>query len=247
LVDLFKGEQQKNADFSFLKGLIHTNVEYDQTVFLIYDIICQYIVYILDRIGRHLPPNLVIDAAIGLFHVHAHKEQCFFQFAPTFIPGTGIIAGEILESLWSSLNAISPMARTATLANRAETLDDHASDSNHKKALGMVKSLFRNHRHAIEMLEHSKTYYQNLTDEAGSTAVEKWSEEIKKAEACRRQDVAVMNIYAAKLATSPSDTPQPAAGIQALPLDSWMELSLGVEDKQSVYFVIITNIKIDKV
>lgn len=223
---------------------MHTHVEIDQTVLLIYDIICQYIVYILARIGQHLPPNLVIDAAIGLFHVHAHKEQCFFQFAPTFIPGTGIVAGEILESLWSSLNAISPMARTATLANRAETLDDHASDSNHKKAIGMVKSLCRNNRHAIEMLEHSKTYYQNLTDEAGPTAVEKWSEEIKNAEAGRRQDVAVMNIYAAKLAKSPSETPAPAAGIPALPLDSWMELSLGVEDKQSVYFSLITNIKL---
>lgn len=232
LVDLFKGEQQKNADFSFLKGLIHTHVEYDQTVLLIYDIICQYIVYILQRIGQHLPPGLVIDAAIGLFHVHAHKEQCFFQFAPTFIPGTGIVAGEILESLWSSLNAISPMARTATLANRAETLDDHASDSNHKKTLGMVNSLCRNHRHAIEMLEHSKTYYQNLTDEAGSTAVEKWTDEIEKAEENRRNDITVMNIYAAKLAEKTSNIEPPASGMPVLPLDSWMELALGVEEKQ---------------
>jgi hypothetical protein len=174
LVDLFKGEQQKNADFSFLKGLKHAHVQYDQTVLLIYDIICQYIIYILERIGHHLPPGLVIDAAIGLFHVHAHKEQCFFQYAPTFIPGTGIVAGEILESLWSSLNSISPMARTATLANRAETLDDHATDSNHKKSLGMVSTLCRGYRHAVEMLAHAKTYYQNLTDQAGQPAVEKW-------------------------------------------------------------------------
>ena len=84
LVDLFKGEQQKNADFCLLKSLQHTNVHTDQTVLLIYDIICQYIIYILEYIGHHLPPGLVIDDAIGLFHVHAHKEQCFFQFVPTF-------------------------------------------------------------------------------------------------------------------------------------------------------------------
>ena len=232
LVDLFKGEQQKNADFSFLRGLKHTHVQYDQTVLFVYDIICQYIVYILERIGQHLPPGLVIDAAIGLFHVHAHKEQCFFQFAPTFIPGTAIISGEILESLWSTLNSISPMARTATLAHRAETLDDHATDSNHKKTIGMVSGLCRSYRHAVDMVEHAKTYYQNLTDEAGTMAVEKWTDDIMKAESNRRQDVKVMDIYAAKLAQSPADTRQPASGLQASPLSSWMELSLAVEEKQ---------------
>jgi len=231
LVDLFKGEQQKNADFSFLKGLKYTRVEYDQTVVFIYDIICQYIVYIRQRIGHLLDPRLIIDAAIGLFHVHAHREQCFFQFAPTFIPGTGIVAGEILESLWSSLNSISPMSRTATLANRAETLDDHATDSNHKKTIGMVISLGRNFRHAVDMLAHAKGYYENLTEEAGVTAVERWTQDIENAERNRREDLTVMDIYAANLAT-PLDNQQSAAGTPNSPLVPWMELSLKVEEKQ---------------
>lgn len=230
-MDLFKGEQQKNADFSFLKGLKHTHVHSDQTVLFIYDIVCQYIIYLLERIGKHLPPGLIIDAAIGLFHVHAHKEQCFFQYAPTFIPGTGIVAGEILESLWSSLNSISPMARTATLANRAETLDDHATDSNHKKTLGMVGTLCRSYRRAIDMSDHAKTYYRNLTDQAGST-VDKWIDEIETAESNRRKDVTVMNIYAAKLVQPASQARTAAPGMPGTPLDSWMELSLGVEQKQ---------------
>jgi Kyakuja-Dileera-Zisupton transposase len=237
LVDLFKGEQQKNADFSLLKGLKHTHVQYDQSLVFIYDIVCQYIVYILERIGHLLPANLIIDAAIGLFHVHAHKEQCFFQFAPTFIPGTGIVAGEILESLWSNLNSISPMARTATLANRAETLDDHATDSNHKKAIGMVATLCRGYRHAIDMLAHAKVYYENLTTQAGERSVEMWTEEIERAENERRNNVKVMDIYAAKLAETPSDRRHPASGnptsgTPAPPLNSWMELSLRVEEKQ---------------
>jgi Kyakuja-Dileera-Zisupton transposase len=231
LVDLFKGEQQKNADFSFLKGLKYTRVQYDQTVFLIYDIICQYIVYILERIGQHLPPGLVIDAAIGLFHVHAHKEECFFRYAPTFIPGTGIVSGEILESLWSTLNSISPTARTATLAHRAEILDDHANDSNHKKTIGMVSSLCQSYQRAVDMLEHAKIYHQNLTEQAGITAVEKWMDDIQMAEINRRQDVKTMDIYAAKLAES-APQKQPALGTQVSPLVSWMEISLGVEEKQ---------------
>jgi hypothetical protein len=232
LVDLFKGEQQKNADFSLLKGLKYTHVQYDQTVVFIYDIVCQYIVYIWERIGHLLPPNLIIDAAIGLFHVHAHKEQCFFQFAPTFIPGTGIVAGEILESLWSTLNSISPMARTATLANRAETIDDHATDSNHKKTIGMVSSLCRSYRHAVDMVEHAKVYYDNLTVQAGERAVTKWTEDIELAEIKRRDDIKVMDIYAAKLAEKPSEPRRPAPSTTVSSLNSWMELSLGVEQKQ---------------
>lgn len=140
IVDLFRGEQQKNVDWSFLECLRTTNVDPDQGVMLYYDIVCQYILYLLFRIGDKLPPTLHIDRAIGLFHVHAHKEECFYRFASSFIPGAGIVAGEILESLWSKLNAITIATRTATLAHRAEVLDDHASDSNHKKALGIGES-----------------------------------------------------------------------------------------------------------
>lgn len=241
LVDLFKGEQQKNADYSLLAGVKYTNVQYDQTVLFIYDIICQYIIYLWHRLHEHLSPGFIIDAAIGLFHVHAHKEQCFFQYAPTFIPGTGIVAGEILESLWSSLNSISPMARTATLAHRAETLDDHATDSNHKKTIGMVSSLCRSYRHAIDMVEHAKTYYQNMTDCAGKTAVEMWTADIERAERDRRTNVEVMNIYASQTVNSPSNIRHPASGMESAastsrkPIsasDLWMELSLAVEEKQ---------------
>jgi hypothetical protein len=141
IVDMFKGEQQKIVDFSLLRSIVFTHLDPDQGLLLIYDIICQYIIYLLERIGTHLPFGLIVEAAIGLFHVHAHKDECFFRYASSFIPGAGVVAGEILESLWSTLNAISPTARTATLAHRAEMLDDHATDSNHKKMLGIVTSL----------------------------------------------------------------------------------------------------------
>jgi hypothetical protein len=106
----------------------------------IYDIICQYFLYLKFRIGHLLHPDLEIDWAIGLFHVHAHKEDCFYRFASSFIPGAGIVAGEILESLWSRLNPIAIATRTATLAHRAEVIDDHVSDSNQKKLVGISES-----------------------------------------------------------------------------------------------------------
>ena len=106
-----------------------------------------------------------------LHNIHAHKDQCFFRYATLFIPGTGIVARKILESLLSTLNSIAPTAHIATLAHRAEMLDDHATDSNHKKTLGMVSTLCRSYHQAVDMLDHAKMYYQNLTNQAGTTAV----------------------------------------------------------------------------
>lgn len=219
-------------DFGLLRALTTTGVTKEQGILFIYDIACQYMVHLNDRIGPYLPIGLEIEAAIGLFHVHAHKDQCFYRYATSFIPGAGIVAGEILESLWSSLNSISPTARTATLAHRAEMLDDHATDSNHKKNLGMVSSLCRLYRQAIDMLDHAKDYYYNLTTQAGETAVMKWTTDIESAEKMRKFDVSAMDIYAAKLPDNPIGTRHTVAGNPSSPLASWMELALKVEEKQ---------------
>ncbi|KAF9525992.1 hypothetical protein CPB83DRAFT_745589, partial [Crepidotus variabilis] len=104
LCNLFKGEQQKNADFALLQAILTTNVDPAQGVMTMYDIACQYCIHLRARIGHLLSEGLEIDQAIGLFHVHGHKDQCFFRYSPSFIPKSGKVAGEILELLWSILN-----------------------------------------------------------------------------------------------------------------------------------------------
>ena len=94
LVDLFRGEQQNHVNFALFQALNTTRVDPQQGGMLIYDIVCQYIIHFLERVGVHLPPGLTIDQAIGLLHVHGHKEECFMHYAPSFIPGSGIVAGE---------------------------------------------------------------------------------------------------------------------------------------------------------
>ena len=235
LVDLFLGEQQKNIDFGVIMAILLTHVDPDQGMQLIYDIVCQYIVHFLERIGVHIPEGLTVEAAIGLFHVHAHKDDCFFRFATSFIPGAGVVAGEILESLWSSLNEISPSARTATLAYRAEILDDHASNSNHNKMLGIVSSLCKNHRKAADMLEHATEYFDNLTNQAGPLAVQKWTNDIEEAENARAYDLSKMDMYAANVERV-LDREHVSQGVGGEALERWMVFSLIVEDKQYVDF-----------
>ena len=49
-------------------------LEAEQGAMLIYDIACQYFVHLQDQIGYLLLDRLTLDHAIGLFHVHGHKE-----------------------------------------------------------------------------------------------------------------------------------------------------------------------------
>ncbi|KAH9478642.1 hypothetical protein JR316_0009099 [Psilocybe cubensis] len=236
LVNLFKGEQQKNVDFAFLAALRSTGVHPDQGTMVIYDIICQYIIHLLKRIKQHLPNGLKVDRAIGMFHVHAHKDECFFRYAPTFIPGAACVCGEILESLWADLNSISPAARTATLAHRTEILDDHASDSNHKKALEITKYLCRRHLESVQARETYRISFANLTKAADPDAVNLWKKQIEDAEARRLEDPKVMDIYTAKRpgqsTSSNRDSEAECTSESLTPTESWIQFALLVEEKQ---------------
>jgi hypothetical protein len=242
---LILGEQQKNVDFVNLTAIKMLRLEPEQLVTLMYDIVCQYIIYFFERIGHLFPPGFTIDQAIDLFHVHCHKDQCFFRFASTFIPNIGIVAGQILESLWSNLNSISSTARTATLPHRAEMLDDHACDSNHKKMLAMPETLRSRLLEANEMVHNTDQYYVELSNTVARETLLQWEQEILGAEAMRRVDVKVMDIYAAKVRNH-IDDPELApsgsgSGSGSTLVEDWISFGLYVEEMQYV----LTNNLID--
>lgn len=69
---------------------------------LYYDIMCQYWVHMLSPFANNhyleLPVSVThIGRAIGLFHVHGHKDECNAQYAPTFIPGASMVDGKIID------------------------------------------------------------------------------------------------------------------------------------------------------
>jgi hypothetical protein len=77
--------------------------------------------------------DLNIIPAVGKFHLASHKGDCFAKYSLNFVEGAGQQDGEILETLWSSLNKASGSIRAMTKAHRQEVLDDHMLDSNWKK------------------------------------------------------------------------------------------------------------------
>lgn len=239
---MYLGEQQKYIDFTILSLIKVLGLDPEQGLFFIYDIVCQYIINLMKRIGKELPENLTIEKAIDLFHVHCHKDECFFRYATTFIPGAGVVAAQILESLWSTLNTISPKLRTASLPHRAETLDDHACDSNHKKLLAMTDTLREKYLDAKDMTVKVEENYAKIVLSTDPVTLNIWEQQILGAEKERVQNISSMDIYQAKITGPESDPdtgPEPVSGpdIDYTPKDKWMDFAIMVEDTQLVYFI----------
>lgn len=117
-------------------------------ILLLYDIMCQYWTNFLTRTNAvkdliKLNDNLNIKRGIGLFHVHGHMKECYARYAPTFIPGAGMLDGEIIETLWHILNYTASSARAMSWFHRQEYLDCHIGDSNWKKLTRMGMSLLQ--------------------------------------------------------------------------------------------------------
>lgn len=142
---LFKCRQM-NMDYCVSESLKYSSDGIKRTI-LLYDIMCQFWKNLEKRFEGNphldLPKSMEILRGIGLFHVHGHKDECFARFAPTYIPGAGMVDGEILETLWAVLNRIADSTRSQSTAHRRETIDDHMNDSNWKKLirLGMMSSI----------------------------------------------------------------------------------------------------------
>lgn len=133
-------------DYAFCEGLKNSNLGAISRVILLYDINCQYCVYLKTRIEASgylsIPENITLVHGIGLMHIGGHVPSCFPRFTPTFIDGAGRVDGEILESLWAVLNEVSPSTQNASHASRREMLDDHMNDSNWKKMLSTSEPIY---------------------------------------------------------------------------------------------------------
>jgi hypothetical protein len=218
------------VDYSFCEACQTINFIGLYKLMLIYDIMCQYWKRLALRIGRNeylTLPQMELEKAIGLFHVHGHKPACLFRYASTFIPGAAMVDGEILETNWSILNRISKSLRTATLAHRAEVLDDHMNDHNWKKLVGIGKRTLtwtpvhliypaglvvvetgrKKYLRAVQNLQESREYFLELTEVPTRAQIAQWEEEITNAEMKRFEEPEAMDIMEPRVPKRQSNPP----------------------------------------
>jgi hypothetical protein len=166
---------------------------------LLYDIMCQYWKNLKKRFDGNpyltFPEEVEILRGIGLFHVHGHKDECYPRFAPTFIPGAGMVDGEVLETLWAVLNGIADSIRSQSTGHRQETLDDHMNDSNWKKLIQLTVRLCQKYKNAVESAKESHTDFKHINDSADPVMVQKWSQEEAEAQRNRDDQEDAMDIF----------------------------------------------------
>ena len=106
----------------------------------------------------------------------------------------------------------------ATLLHRAEMLNNHTCDSNHKKMLTMTQNLWTRYMDATTMTSRADDYYFDVTCTMDYATLTIWEDGIRRAEARWLTDLTAMNIYAARLPDALMDQYQPtpwAASISA--------------------------------
>ena len=133
-----------NIDYSICHALSH-NTDGLSEALICYDVACQWSIHfeerVKDSVHLHLPDGLCLIPAVGKFHLAAHRDDCFVQFSLNFVPGSGQVDGEVLETLWAALNKVAGSIRAMTKAHRQEMLDQHILDSNWKKLVNMGLSM----------------------------------------------------------------------------------------------------------
>ena len=118
-----------DVDFPFLKSCNHL---------VSYDISCAYWVNVVDWFQKHFP-DLVSEIEhirwlIPLVHVQNHKDNSMYCFASAYIPNAGHFHGETAEHYWAVSNQLGAQTRQMNNGHRQDTLIDHHSNWNWKKA-----------------------------------------------------------------------------------------------------------------
>ena len=133
-------QRQVNMDYALCHAIHHRSDE-QQMVLTFYDINCQYNKNLRWRLQENwfisLPDGILIQLGIGLWHIHGHQAECFARYVPNFIRGAGQVDGKVMETLWSSLNIISPSAHGMATPHQQELLDFQMNDSNFLKMVKM--------------------------------------------------------------------------------------------------------------
>lgn len=132
-------------DYSLANAIGH-NMDQISRVITFYDINCSYMKKLRARVSNNslirVSQDLEIVPGIGIWHVHGHRAECFARYGPLFIPGSGWVDGEIIETLWSILNIVSGSTRGMSSPHRQEFLDFQMNDCNFMKMIRMCKPLY---------------------------------------------------------------------------------------------------------
>lgn len=115
-----------------------------------YDSMCKYeqnLVYRLCQINPALITEadlsrIELECLIPKFHLGGHKPECADNYSFNYAKNVGRMSGELVETPWSTLNALQYTTREMGWGNRRDMLTDHMNFWNWRKTIGMGEHAF---------------------------------------------------------------------------------------------------------
>ncbi|KAG1728271.1 uncharacterized protein EDB91DRAFT_1086149 [Suillus paluster] len=132
------------------------------------------------------------------------RDSCYVRYASNFIEGIGRIDGEIMETLWSCLNLISPAARGMSSPHQKECLDYQMNDSNFCKMIRMKRTLCCKYKQAKNGIAESEKAFDRLDEAAPGDSKTEWLASERIAQSSRINDPAAMDVYEINIKKAPS-------------------------------------------
>ncbi|VDB90254.1 unnamed protein product [Peniophora sp. CBMAI 1063] len=201
---------------------------------LLYDIWCRYGVHLQKRFkhsGLQWPKFRKLLQGVGVWHLYGHVFECHLRFSPSYSPRSGIVDGEILETLWSLLNAILQSCRGMSLAAREEKINMHMNDINYRKITGMG-SLVRKYRKYSSELITRRRHLLRLELSCDEEDIVRWEQARRHLEEERVKDPYYADIF--------WDTPAPHSRKEAT------EVRLLEGDHSDIVAAIMTSLKLEQ-
>ncbi|KAI6026219.1 hypothetical protein BKA83DRAFT_4585299 [Pisolithus microcarpus] len=199
--------RQLNMDYSLAHALSY-NMTGINNVLCFYDINCAYMKNLRRRVDSsdvlQIPPSMKITAGIGMWHVHGHKKECYTRYLPLFIKGSGWVDGEIIETLWSTLNIVSASTRGMTSPHRQELLDFQMNDSNFMKMIRMADSLSQKLKTVRASVVLAREAFERFNKAITLIQETNWSKQEEAALHQRIHDPSVMDVFEIQLKKAPT-------------------------------------------
>ncbi|TDL14820.1 hypothetical protein BD410DRAFT_845698 [Rickenella mellea] len=244
--DLQRGEKYCNMDYFVLSTLHDVEIT---TLYLSYDIACQWFVNLPSRIEEYplrlqVNPNLVVIVAVPKLHLVGHGPKCQTKYSLNYIPGSARTCGESIEQIWSGQNAVSMSTREMSPGCRQDTLDDHLGAWNFRKVVGLGKQLMALLREAISMKTKHKIQFDELSASRLPADIKKWNDMVLAWHADNtRPDPYSMppsqgsSLAKVKLALAKEESEDATAGVLSpheMSASTFLSAGLDLEDQQRV-------------
>ena len=112
-----------------------------------YDITCQWLLNLINRI-REYPPEYQVDLpaqslmrwAIGKLHWYSHKQEGHSRYSLNWMPGVGRSDGEGIERRWWDIQPIANSVKMMGPGARQAFLNDHWGYVNWRKTVNLSES-----------------------------------------------------------------------------------------------------------